>query len=195
MGSAAKASRQPGPQKYRVSPPCSARGVASVIATRIPHTGSVASRTPCVASGATTPDGDFTLEEVECLALCGDAPCLTVNWRFFGRVTPNGFDVLVDDLRAGRLADEVPPHGTLCRVRRNGGLRAGAPGDEGGPPAPPMEVASSRAPGGAAPEEKGEQAEAQPADEGATEEAAGQAKQIQEKGDDEGGPAPQGDAS
>ncbi|MCA1691544.1 MAG: hypothetical protein LC733_04825, partial [Actinobacteria bacterium] len=28
------------------------------------------------------------------------------------------FDRLIDDLRAGRLADEVPPHGTLCRVRR-----------------------------------------------------------------------------
>src|SRR5204863_1694261 len=43
-----------------------------------------------VKAGATTPDGEFTLEEVECLALCGAAPCLTVNWRFFGNVTPNG---------------------------------------------------------------------------------------------------------
>src|SRR5256885_2756117 len=32
-----------------------------------------------VKAGATTPDGEFTLEEVECLALCGAAPCLTVN--------------------------------------------------------------------------------------------------------------------
>ncbi|MGI9022823.1 MAG: NADH-quinone oxidoreductase subunit NuoE [Acidimicrobiales bacterium] len=72
-----------------------------------------------VASGSTTDDGEFTLEEVECIALCGAAPCLAVNWRFFGDVTTSDFDRLVDDLRTGRLADRVPPHGTLCRVRRN----------------------------------------------------------------------------
>ncbi len=78
-----------------------------------------------VRAGATTADGEFTLEEVECLALCDEAPCLTVNWRFFGNVTPARFDTLVEDLRAGRLADTVPPHGTLCRVRRTVGLIAG----------------------------------------------------------------------
>jgi len=71
-----------------------------------------------VAAGATTDDGEFTLEEVECIALCGAAPCLAVNWRFFGDVTDADFDRLVDDLRTGRLADKVPHHGTLCRVRR-----------------------------------------------------------------------------
>ena len=71
-----------------------------------------------VAAGGTTHDGEFTLEEVECIAFCGAAPCLAVNWRFFGSVSTDLFDQLVDDLRAGRLADEVPPHGTLCRVRR-----------------------------------------------------------------------------
>ena len=61
------------------------------------------------------------------MALCGQAPCLAVNWRFFGNVTDEAFDRLVDDLAAGRLDDEVPPHGTLCRVRRSVGLVAGAP--------------------------------------------------------------------
>jgi NADH-quinone oxidoreductase E subunit len=75
-----------------------------------------------VKAGATTPDGQFTIEEVECIALCDQAPCLAVNWRFFGNVSNDAFDRLVDDLRAGRLADEVPPHGTLCRVRRSVGL-------------------------------------------------------------------------
>ena len=70
----------------------------------------------------------FTLEDAECLALCGNAPCLTVNWRFFGDMTPERWDALADDLRAGRLDDEVPPHGTLCRVRRAVGLPAGAGG-------------------------------------------------------------------
>jgi NADH-quinone oxidoreductase subunit E len=78
-----------------------------------------------VRAGGTTPDGQFTLEEVECLALCGNAPCLTVNWRFFGDLTDDKLDQLLEDLRAGRLAETVPPHGTLCRVRRNVGLVAG----------------------------------------------------------------------
>ena len=78
-----------------------------------------------VAAGSTTTDGEFTLEEVECIAFCGAAPCLAVNWRFFGNVSNDDFDQLVDDLAAGRLADDVPPHGTLCRVRRRVGLTAG----------------------------------------------------------------------
>lgn len=71
-----------------------------------------------IAPGDTTPDGAFTLEDVECIAYCGGAPCLAVNWRFFGPLTRDDFDRLVDDLRAGRLAGDVPPHGTLSRVRR-----------------------------------------------------------------------------
>lgn len=75
-----------------------------------------------VATGGTSADGLFTLEEVECIALCGNAPCLAVNWRFFGDVTNDDFDAMVDDLRSGRLDETVPPHGTLCRVRRTVGL-------------------------------------------------------------------------
>ncbi len=85
-----------------------------------------------IRAGATTSDGAFTLEEVECIALCGEAPCLAVNWRFFGSVTGEGFDRLVEDLSGGRLAGEVPPHGTLCRVRRSVGLTADGPGDGAG---------------------------------------------------------------
>lgn len=77
-----------------------------------------------VAPGGTTDDGMFTLEDVECIAYCGSAPCLAVNWRFFGPLTTEDFDRLVDDLRHGRLDEEVPPHGTLCRVRRQVPLQA-----------------------------------------------------------------------
>jgi NADH-quinone oxidoreductase subunit E len=95
-----------------------------------------------IKAGATTADGQFTIEEVECVALCGQAPCLAVNWRFFGNVTDEAFDRLVDDLSAGRLADEVPPHGTLCRVGRSVGLVAGAPPAEHPDLAPPVEGAT-----------------------------------------------------
>ena len=82
-----------------------------------------------VKAGGTTPDGRFTLEDVECIALCGEAPCLAVNWRFFGNVSNADFDQLVADLGSGALDTTVPPHGTLSRVRRTVGLRADEPPD------------------------------------------------------------------
>ena len=76
-----------------------------------------------IKHGATTPDSMFTIEEVECVAHCDKAPCAQVNYRYFGPLTHDAFDQLVDDLAAGRLKDDVPHHGTLVRVRREGGLR------------------------------------------------------------------------
>jgi NADH-quinone oxidoreductase E subunit len=72
-----------------------------------------------VRPGHTSADGRFTLEEVECIARCDEAPCLAVNWRFFGRVTNDGFDKLVTDLTSGALDNDVPSHGTLNRVQRS----------------------------------------------------------------------------
>ena len=71
-----------------------------------------------VKVGGTTPDGLFTLEEMQCLAACGGAPCIQVNYRYFERVTNDRFDGIVDDLRNGRDPEgqAVPPHGTLSRV-------------------------------------------------------------------------------
>jgi NADH-quinone oxidoreductase subunit E len=77
-----------------------------------------------VHAGGTTPDGVFTLEEAECLADCDRTPCVQVNHRYVGGQTPESFDQLVSDLRAGRLSDTVPAHGTLVRVRRSVGLQA-----------------------------------------------------------------------
>ncbi len=74
--------------------------------------------------GGTSPDGLFTLEETECLADCDRAPVVQVNHRYVRTTTPELFDALVEDLRAGRRDHEVPPHGTLIRVRRAGGLHA-----------------------------------------------------------------------
>ena len=91
-----------------------------------------------VSPGGTTPDGMFTLEDVECLAACTEAPCLQVNYRYRHRVTPEDFDRLVEDLRAGRLDHEIPPHGTLHRVRQviPPARRAGvAPPEDGTEPA------------------------------------------------------------
>ncbi len=77
-----------------------------------------------VRAGGTTSDGVFTLHEAECLADCDKTPCVQVNHRYVGAQTPDSFDTLVDDLRAGRLAETIPSHGTLVRVRRTVGLEA-----------------------------------------------------------------------
>jgi NADH-quinone oxidoreductase E subunit len=81
-----------------------------------------------VRSEGTTADGLFTLEEVECLAHCDKAPCVQVNYRFFGPVTPADFDRLCDDLRAGRMARDVPEHGVLNRDTRPHPATAAADG-------------------------------------------------------------------
>ncbi len=74
--------------------------------------------------GATSSDGMFTLEETECLADCDRAPCVQVNHRYVRTTTPEAFDAFVDELRAGAHDSDIPSHGTLIRVKRNGGLYA-----------------------------------------------------------------------
>jgi NADH-quinone oxidoreductase subunit E len=90
-----------------------------------------------VKAGGTTADGTFTLEDVECIAACTEAPCLQVNYRYRHRITLEEFDQLIDDLRAGTLADEVPPHGTLAKVRQHiPADRAAGTADPAGVPEP-----------------------------------------------------------
>ena len=72
-----------------------------------------------VKMGGTTADGLITVERAECQAACTEAPCLQTNYRYSFRVTPESFDALVDDLRAGRLNDEIPAHGVVARVRQH----------------------------------------------------------------------------
>lgn len=68
-----------------------------------------------IKAGQTTDDGLITLEPYECMAACTEAPCLQVNYRYRYKVATEAFDALIDDIRAGRLDDEVPPHGMLAR--------------------------------------------------------------------------------
>jgi NADH-quinone oxidoreductase E subunit len=76
-----------------------------------------------VRVGATTADGLFTLEESECLADCDHPPCVQVNHRFVRTTTAEQFDRLVQELTDGGHSEDIPPHGTLVRIRRSGGLR------------------------------------------------------------------------
>jgi len=46
-----------------------------------------------------TPDGQFSLEEVECMGACSWAPAIQINYDFHHKVTPETLDKLIDDLR------------------------------------------------------------------------------------------------
>ncbi len=47
-----------------------------------------------------TADGQFSIEEVECMGACSWAPAVEVNFDFHHDVTPEKLDKLIDDLRA-----------------------------------------------------------------------------------------------
>ena len=72
-----------------------------------------------IKMGSTTADGLITLERAECQAACTEAPCLQVNYRYRYRVTTQDIDTLIDDLTAGKLASEIPAHGTVASVRQH----------------------------------------------------------------------------
>ncbi|MGE5180384.1 MAG: NADH-quinone oxidoreductase subunit NuoE [Bacteroidota bacterium] len=51
-----------------------------------------------IEEGETTPDGRFTLIEVECLGSCGTAPVVMVNDRYVEGVKPDDVDRLLAEL-------------------------------------------------------------------------------------------------
>ena len=44
-------------------------------------------------------DGLISIEEVECMGACSWAPAIEVNYDFHHRVTPQGFDAIIADLK------------------------------------------------------------------------------------------------
>ena len=51
-----------------------------------------------IGVGETTPDGRFTLQEVECLGYCDLAPCLQVNFDYHEKVTTGSVDDIINKL-------------------------------------------------------------------------------------------------
>ncbi|MHB8390457.1 MAG: NADH-quinone oxidoreductase subunit NuoE family protein [Acidobacteriaceae bacterium] len=48
----------------------------------------------------TTPDGLFSLEEVECIGACSWAPAVQINYDFHENLTPETMDALLDEYRS-----------------------------------------------------------------------------------------------
>ncbi|MDA8390834.1 MAG: NADH-quinone oxidoreductase subunit NuoE [Gammaproteobacteria bacterium] len=51
-----------------------------------------------IGFGETTPDGRFTLKEVECLAACGGAPMFMIDKTYYENLTPGRVDEILDKL-------------------------------------------------------------------------------------------------
>jgi NADH-quinone oxidoreductase subunit E len=52
-----------------------------------------------VPNKGTTPDGLFTVEEVECIGACSWAPAMMLNYDFQENLTPEKIDELIDGLK------------------------------------------------------------------------------------------------
>jgi NADH-quinone oxidoreductase subunit E len=55
-----------------------------------------------IGPGETTPDGKFTVTEVECLGACVNAPMVQINDDFYEDLTPELTGKILDDLKAGK---------------------------------------------------------------------------------------------
>jgi NADH-quinone oxidoreductase subunit E len=73
--------------------PCMLRGSDDVFA---------ACKAKGLVKGATTPDGLFTLTEVECLGACANAPMVQINDDNYEDLTHDSMTAILDDLAAGR---------------------------------------------------------------------------------------------
>jgi NADH:ubiquinone oxidoreductase subunit E len=68
--------------------PCGVVGAEEVVEAFLEHTG-------CGELGATSPDGKFTVIEVECLGACGFATPILIDDDFIESVTPEGVPELL----------------------------------------------------------------------------------------------------
>jgi len=71
---------------------CNLCGADDVLGAFLEHTGT--------ELGATSPDGLFTVMEVECLAACGFPTAVQINSEYFENVTPEAVPAILDQLRS-----------------------------------------------------------------------------------------------
>lgn len=78
--------------------PCWLRGAAGITETCRERLG--------IGLGETTPDGLFSLVEVECLGACANAPMVQINDDYYEDLTPERMVEIIDALSAG---EEIVP--------------------------------------------------------------------------------------
>jgi NADH-quinone oxidoreductase E subunit len=78
--------------------PCQLRGACEIVEVFKKKLG--------IEVGQTTPDGEFTLQEVECLAACHEAPMAQINEDYYFQLDEAKIDEIVAALKKG----EKPPY-------------------------------------------------------------------------------------
>ncbi|MDD9899452.1 MAG: NADH-quinone oxidoreductase subunit NuoE [Alphaproteobacteria bacterium] len=92
--------------QFCTTTPCWLRGSGEAVEACEKHLG--------IKLGETTPDGEFTLTDVECLGACVNAPVVQRNGdEFYEDLTPENVVQLLDDLKAGKKH----PHGSQDGAR------------------------------------------------------------------------------
>lgn len=51
-----------------------------------------------IKPGQTSRNGKFSLEEVSCIGACGQSPALSINELYYGKLTTERLDEIIDDL-------------------------------------------------------------------------------------------------
>jgi NADH-quinone oxidoreductase subunit E len=99
-----------------------------------------------VADDEVTPDGQVSLEHIECNAACVYGPVMMVNWEFFDNMTPDSARQLADDLRAGNPVTPTRGPGRLVTWREAARILAGFNDDQAtdGPAAGPADLLGLR---------------------------------------------------
>lgn len=84
--------------QFCTTTPCWLSGSAEVVSACEKHLG--------IHLGETTPDGEFTITDVECLGACVNAPVVQHNGDgFFEDLTPENVIKLLEDLKAGKAKE------------------------------------------------------------------------------------------
>jgi NADH-quinone oxidoreductase subunit E len=82
--------------KYHIqvcgTPPCMLRGSEELLTT--------CKRSLGIDCGETTKDGQFTLNEVECLSACVNAPVIQINETYYENLTEESLQDLLEELAA-----------------------------------------------------------------------------------------------
>jgi len=86
--------------------------------------------------GETTADGEYSLSEAECLNWCEAGTVVQVGHRYYGNVTAEDVDRLLDDIAGDPRNDVVTHADTVVRVQLRGGCK--------GRPRPSAEVEADR---------------------------------------------------
>lgn len=77
--------------------------------------------------GQTTPDGEFSLAEVECLNWCEAGTVVQVGGRYYGNVTPDNVDALIEAVRTAADATATAQADGIVRVHLSKSGASGSP--------------------------------------------------------------------